>query len=99
MMTAYEGEDVPLTISYVDDAGSAIDPDDPGTTWPSIEIIDESDESTALTGTVMTQNGTGEFEYVWDTEADANGAGTYRVEVTAEFSTETKISKTRIELE
>lgn len=95
--SAYVGEDVPVTILYTDSDGAATDPDDPAVTWPTIEITDLSDDSTALASTVMSQNGTGDFEHVWDTSGETAGT-TYEIVITAEFSSETKINKATIEL-
>ena len=101
LKAAYLGEDVPIQIAYSDDVG-AVDPDDQDTdSTPDadITITDNSDGTEVISAQAMTYTGsTGEFEYVWDTSADANGEGTYVVEVTAEFSGETKINKTKIAL-
>ncbi|GAB3669554.1 hypothetical protein [Halopiger thermotolerans] len=97
--SAYDGEDVPIEIAYTDDSG-AIDPDDQGsdgTPDANITIIDNSDGTEVVSAQSMTHNDVGVFEYVWDTSA-ANGAGTYLVEITAEFGGETKISKSKITL-
>lgn len=97
--SAYDGEDVPIEIAYTDSNG-AIDPDDQGsdgTPDADITIIDNSDGTEVISATSMTHNDVGEFEYVWDTSA-ANGPGTYLVKVTAEFSSETKINKSKIQL-
>ncbi|WP_226040840.1 hypothetical protein [Natrinema sp. DC36] len=99
-MTAYEGEDVPLTISYEDSDGNAIDPDDQDTSGDpdaDVTVVDTSDDTEVISAQSMTHGSTGEFEHVWDTAGA--GTGTYRVEVTAEFSSETKIAKTEIQLE
>lgn len=101
LASAYVGEDVPLTVSYEDDAGDAVDPDDT-TSDPSVTVVDVPDldsgsESTIVDGETMASNATGEFEYVWDTTGE--DAGEYRIEVTADFDSETKIVKHRIWLE
>lgn len=91
---AYVGEDVPVTISYEDsDDETAVDPD----AAPSITITD-SDGTTLIDGVAMTSVETGVYEYVWDTAADANGAGDYQVDVSAEFSSETKIERITLPL-
>lgn len=97
---AYDGEDVVLTINYTDDAtGDPVDPDDT-TAMPTWTITDTSDDTEVLSAVTGTQNGAGDFEYVWDTAADGNGAGTYEVEVSAEFNSgETKIQRDTITLE
>lgn len=96
---AYDGEDVVLTINYTDDAGNAVAPDDT-TTMPAWTITDTSDDTEVLSGVNGTENATGDYEYVWDTAADAAGPGTYEVEVSAEFNTgETKIQRDTITLE
>lgn len=96
---AWVGEDVPIYITYTDDAGNAIDPDDQdadGTPDADITIVEEATDTEVVSAVAMTHNTTGEFEYVWDTAGAATG--TYRVEATAEFGAETKISKRRIGL-
>lgn len=99
--SAYLGEDAPLEIAYSDDSG-AVDPDDQDaddTPDAEITISDNSDGTEVISAVAMTHTGSvGEFEYVWDTDADAAGAGTYVVEVTAEFGGETKINKSQITL-
>ncbi|QCC60758.1 hypothetical protein NP511_02105 [Natrinema thermotolerans] len=97
--SAYAGEDVPLEVSYTDSNG-AIDPDDQGsdgTPDAEITITDNSDGTEVVSAQSMTNTATGEFEFVWDTSA-ANGPGTYRVEITAEFGGETKINRSQIQL-
>ncbi|WP_323192413.1 hypothetical protein [Halostella sp. PRR32] len=99
--TAYAGEDLPIRISYQAEDGTDTDPDDTdsdGTPDADITIVDVSDGSEVISATAMSNTGTGAFEYVWDTEVDANGEGNYRVEVAAEFSSETKITKDSITL-
>lgn len=93
---AYAGEDVPITISYVDSSDNPVDVDDP-TSGPTITITDESD-SEVVSGTVMSNPSTGEYEHVWDTATNASGTGDYTVEITGEFSSETKISRKQISL-
>lgn len=101
LAAAYVGEDVPVTITYEDDAGNAVDPDDT-TSEPTVTIIalperDTGTETEVVSSEVMASNATGEFEFVWDTTGE--DAGEYRIEVTADFSSETKIEKQRIQLE
>ncbi|QLG63087.1 hypothetical protein [Halorarum salinum] len=101
LQNAFVGEDVPITITYEDDAGAAVDPDDTATE-PTVTVVDvpEHDaesETDVVSDQLMNQNGTGDFEYVWDTSG--LDAGEYRIEVTADFSTETKIVKQTILLE
>lgn len=98
---AYAGEDVPVQIAYTDDAGNAVDPDDQGSDGvpdADITIVDTRDETEVVSAAAMTHVATGEFEYVWDSST-ANGPATYRVEISAEFSAETKITKDVIDLE
>lgn len=85
IQSVYDGEDVPITVDYTDESDSSVDPD----AAPTITITDEDDtevvSSTAMTGS------SGSYEHVWDTSS-ANGPGTYTAVITAEFSSETKIS-------
>lgn len=97
------GEDVPLTIQYVD-AGTdtPIDPDDTDATADGvadahITIVSPGDTE-VVSGVKMTRNGTGDFEHVWDTAANAPGTGEYEVRVSAEFNGETKISVDTIDI-
>ena len=95
----YDGEDVPIQISY--DSGEA-DPDDTdgdGTPDAEITITDRSDGTDVISAVGMTHQSTGEFEYVWDTEVDANGPELYEVTVSADFGGETKIAKNRLRIE
>lgn len=94
------GEDIPLTISYEDSNGDPVDPDDQdsdGTPDADVTIRDE-DGTELVTSQAMTHNETGDFEYVWDTSVDADGSGTYEVDVVAEFNGETKITRNEIQL-
>lgn len=94
---AYVGEDVPLQAIF--DEGTT-DPDDTGsdgTPDAEITITDNSDGTELQSDTSMTHASTGVMEYVWDTST-ANGSGTYGVEVSAEFSGETKIIQSFIRL-
>lgn len=95
LASAYAGEDVPITLTYEDDAGNAVDPDDP-TTEPTVTIVDTSDESEIVSSVLMDQNATGEFEYVWDTTGESTG--TYQIAVSADFNAETKIVKQELQL-
>lgn len=95
---AYEGEDVPIQITY-DNGGT--DPDDTGTDGvpdASITITDNSDGTAMVSAAAMTHLSTGTFEYVWDSDVDGAGPGTYVIEITAEFDGETKIAKDTISL-
>lgn len=95
------GEDVPITITYTDDTGTAVDPDDldaDGTPDADITITNLSDGVEAVSA-AMTNTATGEFEYVWDTAVDAPETGTYRVSVEADFGGETKITRSSIKLQ
>ncbi|WEL29856.1 hypothetical protein [Haloferax volcanii] len=99
--SAYVGEDVPLTVAYEDDAGNAVDPDDTANE-PTVTVVDvpereSGSETDVVSSEVMTANGTGDFEYVWDTSSE--DAGEFRIEVTADFDAETKIVKQTIQLE
>lgn len=94
---AYEGEDVPIIISYTDDAGDPIAPEGASdSTGPTITITESG--STIIDAVAMTEDETGTYEYVWDTSSDFGGTGTYLVEVTGEFSSETKIAKATIQV-
>ena len=95
------GEDVPITITYTDDTGAAVDPDDQGTDGtPDAEItITDVSDGTDVVGPVgMTHLDVGQFEYVWDTEVDAPGEGGYRVSISADFGGETKIKRSTVKL-
>lgn len=96
---AYDGEDVPITILYEDSSGNGVDPDDQGTDGvPDAYITITDDTDTAVVSSVeMTHNAAGDFEYVWDTST-ASGVGEYEVEISADFSGETKITRDSIEL-
>lgn len=98
---AYLGEDVPITITYEDDTGTAVDPDDTNADAVPDAVINITapDDTAAVTDAAMTHTAAGSFEYVWDTAIDAAGAGTYTVEVSAEFGGETKISRNTITLQ
>lgn len=94
LQTVYDGEDIPVNIEYTDASGNAIDPDDQGTDGVGdayITITDESDTE-QVSSVEMTQVSTGHYEYVWDT-ATAAGPGDYEVEISADFSSETKIRR------
>lgn len=103
MEPAYLGEDVPIRASYTDASGNAVDEDstsqtDP--TGPSVTITAPDDSNTeVVSGTVMNNLNTGEYEFVWDTSSVSTGTGPYTVEVTGEFSSETKIVRDTIGLE
>lgn len=91
---AYAGEDVPIIAEFDD---GTTDPDDTtadGTADATITITDADTDTEDVSAVAMTHESTGTFEYVWDTTAA--GAGSYIVEVTAEFGGETKIVKDRI---
>lgn len=93
--SAYEGEDVPLRVTFTDDTGAEVQPDGAsGTapTGPTITVTD-SQGTEVVSAVVMTGIDTGTYEHVWDTAADSGGTGSYQVEVTGEFSAETKIAK------
>lgn len=98
--SAYQGEDVPLQVSYTDASGSAVNEDSTSTTdptGPSITIT--SPNGTAVvSGTVMSNLETGLYEFVWDTAASFDGTGTYSIEITGEFSSETKIVRDTIKI-
>lgn len=93
--SAWVGEDVPIRITYDD---GATDPDDTNADGvPDAAItITAPDGTEPVSAVAMTHVSVGVFEYVWDTAGLATGE--YRVEVTAEFSAETKIAKSSIEL-
>lgn len=98
---AYEGEDVPIRVTFTNDSdGSEVQPDGAsGTspTGPTVTIM-APDGSDAVSSTTMTSVDTGTYEHVWDTAGDSTGTGTYQVEVTGEFSSETKIAKATIQI-
>lgn len=98
---AYLGEDVPVAIQYNDpDTGDAVDPDDTdadGVPDASVTITDDGGTE-HVTAAAMSHLSTGEFEYVWDTSVDAGDEGTYEVEVSAEFSGDTKIERVQLPL-
>lgn len=93
---AYLGEDVPIQIEYTDDTGSAVDPDDTAVD-PEITITDP-DDTDVVDATVMDSLEVGEFEYVWDTATDAGGEGRYTIEISADFSSETEITRESISI-
>lgn len=93
---AYDGEDVPIRVLYEDTDGTAIDPDDTAVD-PTVTITDSADTA-HVSDVVMTSNGTGDFEHVWDTATNGSGTGEYTVTITADFSSETKISRDTITL-
>lgn len=97
--SAYEGEDVPIVISYTDDAGDPIAPEGASdSTGPTITITAPTSGSTIIDGVAMTEDETGTYSYVWDTASDFDGTGSYLAEVTGEFSSETKIAKATIQI-
>lgn len=97
--SAYLGEDVPLRVELVDSSGTPIAPAGASdSTGPTVTVT-APDDSTPVSGTVMTEQSVGTYEFVWDTSTLSTGSGTYDVEVTGEFSGETKIVKDRIKLE
>ncbi|MFC6766013.1 hypothetical protein [Natrinema soli] len=94
---AFVGEDVPIIAEF---DGGTTDPDDTGTDGTGdamITITDNSDGTELQSSVAMTHQSTGTFEYVWDTST-ANGAGSYGIEVSAEFGGETKIVQSHIRL-
>lgn len=93
---AYDGEDVPIRVLYEDTDETAIDPDDTAAD-PTVTITDSADTA-HVDGVLMTQNGTGDFEHVWDSATNGSGTGEYTVTITADFASETKISRDTIEL-
>lgn len=95
---AYQGEDVPLTVSYTDDSGNAVAPDGvSGSSGPTITVT--SPNGTAVVdAVVMTESQVGTYEHLWDTATNFDGTGTYTVEVSAELSSETKIVKSTIKV-
>lgn len=98
---AFAGEDVAVSQNYTDpDTGDPVDPDDTGTDGvPDVSVTITDDAGTEhISAVAMTHNGTGDFEYVWDTDVDSAGTGTYTVETSAEFSGETKIDRDTITL-
>ena len=94
MKQAYEGEDVPVNVVYTDDQDAATDPDSP----PDIVITETDTDTEVVASTAMSSNGTGDYTYVWDTATDFGDPGVYEAEITAEFSTETKISREEIRI-
>lgn len=96
--SAYEGEDVPITIIYDNGGTDPDDTNDDGDPEADISIIYNDDGTTVVDGVSMSSIDTGELEYVWDTEEGTEGTGTYIIEIAAEFDGETKISKDMISL-
>lgn len=96
---AFEGEDVPLRATFTDeDTGDPIAPDGAsGGTGPTITVT-APDGTTVVDAVVMTEIQSGTYEHVWNTAGDTTGTGTYQVEVTGEFSSETKIVKGTIQI-
>lgn len=90
----YEGEDIPLVIEYQDSSGTNTDPD----AAPTVDII-APDDTEVVSAASMTSVSTGVYEYVWDSSTNASGTGEYEVVATADFGTETKISKVRPSLQ
>lgn len=91
---AIKGEDVPITASYEDSGDDGIDAD----TEPTITI--EADDGTTVVNSISMTSlaGTGEYEYVWDTDTDATTSGEYTIEVNGEFSSLTRIERATIEI-
>lgn len=99
--SAYLGEDVPLIARFRNPDDTGADPDDQNAdAVPDANLTVTAPDGTTevLTSVAMTHQATGEFEYVWDTAVNGAGIGEYTVEVTAEFSAETKIGRDTIEL-
>lgn len=95
---AYEGEDIPIRITFTQDSdGSEVAPDGATASGPTITVTDPQGTD-VVSAVVMTQVDTGTYEHVWDTASDSGSTGTYDVEVTGEFSSETKIEKAEITL-
>lgn len=95
---AYEGEDVPLRVVFTDDTGAAVAPGGAsGGSGPTVTVTSPNGTD-VVSATVMTEVETGTYEYVWDTASNFDGTGTYSVEVTGEFSSETKIVKDTINI-
>lgn len=92
------GEDVPITIVYDNGGTDPDDTDSDSTPDAVITITDNSDGTAIISAVSMTHDATGKFVYEWDTSADGIEAGTYIIEITAEFSGLTKISKDLIHL-
>lgn len=91
--SVYEGEDVPITVEYVDpDTGDPTDPDEA----PTVTVT-APDDTAVVDAVAMTADGTGNYEHVWDTAGEATGV--YEVDVSAEFDTETKIDRVTVEVE
>lgn len=91
----YEGEDAVIAVHYTDESGADLNEDttsDTTPTGPAITITSPNGTE-VVSGTVMTNTSTGHYEFVWDTATDFDGTGTYTVEITGEFSSETKIVK------
>lgn len=101
LRSAFEGEDVPITVTFTDDdTGDPVDEDTTGDTTPSGPTITVTapDGTAVVDGVVMSNTSTGNYEHVWDTDSDSAGTGTYQVEVEGEFSSETKIAKATIQI-
>lgn len=97
---AYEGEDVPIPVHFTDDSGSDVNEDSTSQTSPTgpTITITAPDGTEVVSGVVMSNNSTGHYEHVWDTAGDTTGTGTYNIEVSGEFSSETKIAKATIQI-
>lgn len=100
LLPAFEGEDVPITVHFTDDSGSDVNEDSTSQSTPTGPTITVTapDGTAVVDGVVMTNNSTGNYEHVWDTAGDSTGTGTYGVEITGEFSSETKIAKATIKI-
>lgn len=92
---AYEGEDVPIVCAFTNSSDGSPQSADVA---PTITVTEPDSGTDVVSGASMTEGSTGVYEHVWDTAADGEGTGTYNVEVTGEFSSETKIVKGTIRI-
>lgn len=100
LLPAYEGEDVPITVHFTDDSGADVNEDSTSQTTPTgpTVTVTAPDGTEVVSGVVMSNTSTGHYEHVWDTAGDTTGTGTYDVEISGEFSSETKIAKATIKI-
>lgn len=91
---AIQGEDVTAEATFTDATDTGVDAD----VAPSVTITHVDSGTEVVSGASSTSAGTGSYEYDWDTSTSHNGTGEYAVEATGEFSSETKVVRTTVEL-